>query len=613
MSSPPWSPPGAFNDHELDLALQQPQNRAARSDEHENLIQKRVSSVSSIPFASSTIPEQSIPPLGRPTTKNRLPVIDLMAVSLSFLCLAAAITTVANENLSWRLGVGSNQLIVLGFLLSIMNLCFGSVTPTLFLHLEARFGSSKLQNYDGILRNRIFSSRLSFAWRLVLGLMLSLPLGLSAAYKNFLGGKSVKLVIATEYTRNSSYYGMFAPPGVQILGGRTGISLFSNATLPFTIASSSSNSTEPPTPKKNQAYGFNHILLDSKSSAMLDIPQPDYVTTVQQLLAPGESWNLTASVIGTVATFNSTITSDPDGYKSDLMSLCELSETSTGAYTAQYFFENYNVVLLDHPSPGDQSFQYIAIVPGGGLPTCTEFSNYGQRYDINRQPCQGTWSITRGGIQLIDGSCNATILPPAKQLIITNNDLFLAYFYMPTLVEFLAEFATSPRNTSIWKNLSMQTSVAAMLWSRITALNGAANNYAAVWNASLSYRDIGMIYPVNDETAYYIRPTLRKSGWLYLVLAIQPVLTLVALLLTTMLFSTPLDKGFGLISILSGIDRGSLDSLAGAGLSGELAESVRLTIRPSHEKQKGRIEYRVVTTPATAHRNGSLDEKIVYH
>ena len=134
------------------------------------------------------------------------------------------------------LGYWNNQLIVLGFLLSVMNLCLGSVTPPVFLHFEAGFGPSELQNYDGILRNQMFASRLDIAWILVIGVLLALSLGLSVAFKRFTGGESVKVVNATDYTGNTSYYGMFAPPGLQSMGKQTGISLFSNATLPFMVA-----------------------------------------------------------------------------------------------------------------------------------------------------------------------------------------------------------------------------------------------------------------------------------------------------------------------------------------------------------------------------------------
>jgi hypothetical protein len=106
-----------------------------------------------------------------------------------------------------------------------MNLCLGSVAPRLLL-LEARFGQSALQNYDGILRNQVFASRLSIFWRLVLAIMLGLPIGLSAAYKSFSDGESVVHINATTFTGSASYYGIFTPPGLQSIGKTKGIQCY---------------------------------------------------------------------------------------------------------------------------------------------------------------------------------------------------------------------------------------------------------------------------------------------------------------------------------------------------------------------------------------------------
>lgn len=81
---------------------------------------------------------------------------------------------------------------------------------------------------------------------------------------------------------------MFAPPGLQSLG-TTGLSVFNNATLPFALATNPTNASEPPLPRGRQAYGFNVLYLNSESIAVLDIPQPDYVSTVQSTLRLGES------------------------------------------------------------------------------------------------------------------------------------------------------------------------------------------------------------------------------------------------------------------------------------------------------------------------------------
>ncbi|KAL8737747.1 MAG: hypothetical protein Q9181_001375 [Wetmoreana brouardii] len=222
-----------------------------------------------ISFKASPNRGPSHPPLGKPTVKKRFHILHVLAASISLICFALAVAAVANENISWRLGRKNYQLIVLGFLLGIMNLCLGSVAPTTFLHLEARYGSSTLQNYNGILRN-----------------------------------ESTKEIDVTTYIRNTSYYGMFAPPGLQLLGEKTGVSLFSNATLPFAVTSSQQNGSEPPLPTDAQAYGFNILLLNNESAAVLDIPQPSYVSAVQSLLAGGESWNISAPVFATVAAYN---------------------------------------------------------------------------------------------------------------------------------------------------------------------------------------------------------------------------------------------------------------------------------------------------------------------
>jgi hypothetical protein len=241
--------------------------------------------------------------LGKPAAKKRIHTIDILSAILSLLCLILAVVAVASESVSWHLGVGTNQLIVVGFLLSIMNICLASVASHLFLLIEARFGRSTIQNYDGLLRSQVFASRLGIIWRLVLGLMLVLPIGLSVAYKGFSGGESIVHVNVTKYTGNSSYYGMFAPPGIQSL---VGVSSFFNATMGFAVATAPLSSTnlsdiDPPLPKDMQPYGYNMLLLSNESTAILDMPQPSYVSAIQSLLADGESWNLTAPVLATVA------------------------------------------------------------------------------------------------------------------------------------------------------------------------------------------------------------------------------------------------------------------------------------------------------------------------
>ena len=75
-------------------------------------------------------------------------------------------------------------------------------------------------------------------------------------------------------------------------------------------------------------------------------------------------------------------------------------------------------------------------------------------------------------------------------------------------------------------------------------------------------------------------------------------------LMSILLYSTPLSKNFGLVAVLSGIDKESLGSIPGAGLSGELEGPIKLRISVVHNEgsagianETSRIQYRVGGPP----------------
>lgn len=141
------------------------------------------------------------------------------------------------------------------------------------------------------------------------------------------------------------------------------------------------------------------------------------------MLASRESLDITAPVSATVVSFNHSKTND-----SGFEAFCESAVESSGAYTYQFMMNDRSIELLDYPSPRDQSLQYIGITPDPGLDyplPCSNFPQYAKPYDVNRQLCEDIWSITRGSIQLVNGSCNGTILLPEQQLVTTNNTPFL--------------------------------------------------------------------------------------------------------------------------------------------------------------------------------------------
>nr|POE61020.1 hypothetical protein CFP56_64729 [Quercus suber] len=169
-------------------SLQLPQQPGYLDDTHLN---SRLLPQLGCPSSEGQIPENDdIRSLGVHSGRRYFETMPLIAVSISLLCFFVSILIITPTlKLAWLLEY-NGQIIVIGFLLGVMNLCTTTVVPHVLLLIEARFGISSLQNYEGLLTNRPLSPRLSLYWRLTLALLLALPLGLAVAYKRFIGGLS---------------------------------------------------------------------------------------------------------------------------------------------------------------------------------------------------------------------------------------------------------------------------------------------------------------------------------------------------------------------------------------------------------------------------------------
>ena len=550
----------------------------------------------------------SEPRLGKPRRKNVIDAKNLTAVVTSIIVLVAALTAVFSNEVSWRLGL-TYQLVVSGFLLSVMNLCLQAVLSDLLILIEARYGPSTLQNYNALLKWEPLSTDLHKAWQTVLIAIFALPIGLSAAYKIFVGGHSTSIIDSIAVTGLQPHYGLFGLPGLQPLGMSTGISLFFNATLPFAVASSPAMNgnniiSEPTIPETIQTYGSNMVLLSKDSTAFLDLPNPYYVSSLQAHLGRDETYNISASVYGTVSTRVDHFNSDRSS-NSTYMQYCD----GSAPVAWQNMYNLYWLVLFTNPGSGNQSTGYLAIipddvaitVPSDMLSYCARIANYFTRYDTARYPCHGQWGVSTGSIELLHGSCSTEPLLPEKQNPIAAPDLYAAYsnWYMPLLTELIGTFS-SARMDSAWTNTTIATGMAAMMWSRTVSLASPMqypnpNDPDNDW-LGLAAGDIGLVYQVKDEVISH-RETLLKSYWLLLVFGIQPLLTVLGLVWMALLYSVPIDRGLGLVSILAGIERDSLDVLSGASLSGELTTSARLNIfvREDNVDGSSSIRYRVGT------------------
>jgi hypothetical protein len=146
-------------------------------------------SVSLSDHLSTTDPKSS-PPLGIPSCKRTFEIVHISATILSWVCLITGIISVTPDiGVAWWLR-SSGQLVVLGFLLGIMNICTSTVVPRAMIAVESHCGPSTIQNYDALLTARVLAPKTSLIWRATIAVFIALPLGLSVAYKRCLGGIS---------------------------------------------------------------------------------------------------------------------------------------------------------------------------------------------------------------------------------------------------------------------------------------------------------------------------------------------------------------------------------------------------------------------------------------
>ncbi|RBR23080.1 uncharacterized protein FIESC28_04075 [Fusarium coffeatum] len=527
--------------------------------------------------------------VGIPRTKRRLTIINLTAAIVSVTCMAAGLASVAHEDLSWQLGRGAYQLIILGFLLSIMSLCLSTVVPTFFILIEAHRGSSYLQTYDAILRNAPMGPNIPVYWRLMLAGMIALPLGLSVAYKSFAGGESSRIVPVKEYELANVSFGHHNLLGPRRAGAQ--IALFFNITLPYiTATTGSSSQDEESLSHSPNPYGINTLVLDNRTAAVLDTPSPDLLAKAQDILTNEESWRITVDVAGVVATLSRQKSTHPQRWNETFMDACGRSryrnDTSTNPMSTGSV-----VRLISGPVPENRSRHvvYLCLVQESTLVDCAQMSSTCEQFDVSKNSCRVTWSVTRRSVELQGGVCGGNYHESGK--VINVNELTYRNWYMHSVTELTAPLFEF-RGQLPWSAVSSATAVSAMVWSDITIAGG------------LEYEGLKLIE--------HVRPTLRKSPWLYAVITVQPLLLLVILTSRWLLYSVPIENGFGMTAILAGIDRESLELLQGASLSGQLSSNVKLNIRVVKEGKRSAVKYSLVSKDVDGDQ-GRLSLRKVYH
>jgi hypothetical protein len=112
------------------------------------------------PMMYSQIPSETSKSFGVPERQWYCDQSHALALLGCMICFVVSILAIqprigSARSLSWTLGL-TNQLVVVGLLLSLMNECTGILAPTFFLILETRRTSQTLQNYEAIIRMSVF-------------------------------------------------------------------------------------------------------------------------------------------------------------------------------------------------------------------------------------------------------------------------------------------------------------------------------------------------------------------------------------------------------------------------------------------------------------------------
>ena len=127
---------------------------------------------------------------------------------------------------------------------------------------------------------------------------------------------------------------------------------------------------------------------------------------------------------------------------------------------------------------------------------------------------------------------------------------------------------------------SDSTMLASMVWSRLTAADGpevwgpsdSLGAYRATECAPDGWPELRYDIPVIEHTSAV---TIRLGWGIIVVLGLYPAILFGSLLRRICVQSlTPVGEGFGLVSLMASVDKGYLQLLEGASLSGKLRKPI---------------------------------------
>ncbi|KAL8735907.1 MAG: hypothetical protein Q9181_002614 [Wetmoreana brouardii] len=516
--------------------------------------------------------------LGVPSSKAPISWLDVAAIALALAAFTVAIAVVWYQAAATSLGQ-TNQLVVVGFALSIMNLSAQRQVLLAAIHVEAWYGHSKLTHFDALLRKGLLTKRLSLLPRLVL-------LGLSAAYKKFSGGQSMISVGCRD-----SHWGIISRPGWPWSGN--GLSGAVDAYVPFWNHVGIS-----------RTYGYNMFVESNTTAALLDTPDLDTIQSEQNSLDLGQYILLHTTVNATVAEHKEMEPED----RIDAQFWKDLEGRGFINRTIDMIFGFFSGLYA--PIERNYSEIYVFIWDS----TKDTFESTAQRYIQTRRLCAGTWNISSSNVSLIE----AKLLEPVDdQIVIQEMSLNIGKWFTEPLPEY--NYIWYPPENLMSIN-TFPPLVVSMLWARLISRNSYQNVKKADQNATHAARTY-YSKPARVVQKTYTSITLKRSNWLLFVLAIHPILTMLAVSVKGFLYSVPVGDDFGLVSLLSGVKKDCLDLLHGASLSGKLRDDVHVRFKVLDGLEHGdtreppRVQMTLERFESSGASNvvGDLDRKTEYH
>ena len=540
-----------------------------------------------------TLGQASLPPrsIGRPCIKHRISLMDVAATLVSLIFFSVAVTVVWNPSIAVALGQ-TNQLAVVGFALTVMGFCANRQITLLSLLLEAQNGRSTLQNFEALLQSTPYALDLSISPRLILLSLQALPLGLSVAYKKFSGGASYVPIDISE-----SSWGLVAAPGLPSTGG---LSLAVNAYVPFWQ-----------NPGLGRTYAYNLYVASNTTAALLDTPFSSWIEPLQAELHLGDVLELTATVNATVSenvNLSPSQQNDPAFWAS-----LESSGWGSSYIDFHYNLSAFATVYTNCPlmmriikltvsqAPQNVTEIFLSIWD----PRSQTNTSSAQRYLQSRRHCRGKWSITSSNVTLVEAQLLNDIVD--DQSVIQDEPVVLDSELTVLLGEY--NYVWHPRvNPSI---NTLPPLVASMVWAGKIARWGAEN-----WNLDETSDIQARMNYTKPHGEFQLRRksiTLKHSRLLIFVLAVNPILVVLTIVGKALLYSVPISEGFGLISLLSGVNKESLDILQGAALSGTLQRDVRVQFDVVHnDEDRGNQPGRVRIALDSEKPSGSLRRRKTY-